>query len=393
MKMIITAYGILVFILFSTIAYGQVKETFESIVNNGISKGIIKRDGNKIIYLAALTTDTAKIRGYYENLIKKSGKLYHFSFENKAAVTPVKSIDITNDKTIALPKLKNTDNPNSIIKENNNDNLRAIPAITEGTPGVQLAPGGCWTRQIVYQAWRENWRQTFVVPFGVTSIKIEAWSGGGNGKIVQRTGNGNMETPYRIFSGGGGGGGGAYANAVIDVKQGDTLFITIPYGGEGKELVILLNNNRNRLVLVNGMDASLDNIGGRGGYLLDWSGIFMKTAYWFAGEAGEILQQNLHDESREAGLIIVRKYWLDRTFGNGGSAALLNNGGRGGKDIFLGQSLEVQKISKGHNGGHPGGGGGGGNLELSPGYYGGSHFNETLVGTSYGAPGMVIIHY
>jgi hypothetical protein len=426
MKMIITAYGMLVCSLFSTIAYGQVKETFESAVTNGIAKGIIKRDGNKIIYLAApaTATDTAKIRGYYQALIKKSGKPYQFSFENRAVDTPLKAKDIANDKPIVQPKINNTDNSNINIEENGNENLAAIPVITEGTPGRQVAPAGCWTRQIVFGELHyieQIERYTWSVPFGVTSIKIEAWSGGGNGNIKQYSGR-ELSTDYGGYSevSGGGGGGGAYANAVIDVKQGDKLFIIIPAGGGGKSMVIRLNDNDNYFVLNNGADATTITQngaiatdvkyayeGGSGGNLGGAYGIFKQKMYWLAGENGETLQLNLQVGRQQSSLIghFGDTKFVDgqtqgvyRAFGKGGSAAMLNNGGKEGKDINLTWGGQVRVLAKASNGGFPGGGGGGGNLELGSSYndyhiYPSGHSGETHFGTTKGAPGMVIIHY
>lgn len=81
--------------------------------------------------------------------------------------------------------------------------------------------------------------------------------------------------------------------------------------------------------------------------------------------------------------------WVYRSFGKGGSAAQLNNGGREGKDFYV---FVPGAIAKASNGGFPGGGGAG-NLEKSPDPRRAYANNLLLTGSTKGAPGMVIIHY
>jgi len=67
---------------------------------------------------------------------------------------------------------------------------------------------------------------SFVVPAGVTSVKVEAWGGGGAGGGVNGS---NSQTRT-----GGGGAGGAYVvNNSVSVTSGATISVTVGSGGTG----------------------------------------------------------------------------------------------------------------------------------------------------------------
>ncbi len=77
-----------------------------------------------------------------------------------------------------------------------------------------LDPGGTYT--VDYTS-----NDAFVVPYGVTSVTVEAWgAGGGGGK--SNTANSNA---------GGGGGGGGYARGVLSVTPGGSLTVNVGTGG------------------------------------------------------------------------------------------------------------------------------------------------------------------
>lgn len=63
--------------------------------------------------------------------------------------------------------------------------------------------------------------QTFTVPFGVTSITVEAWGGGGGGAGAATT-NGRA-----------GGGGGAYSRTTLATTSGTTYSLVVGQGGVG----------------------------------------------------------------------------------------------------------------------------------------------------------------
>ncbi len=391
-KKILSPFLLISFILLSAIAAAQVKETFESVVKNGISQGIIKKNGYKVIYIASPAQDTVKIRSYYEDLINKSGKPYQFSFESNAAIaqSKLKNTQVTN--TVIQPNPKNANNPSTINVENNNSERSIVPPTTTGTPGNAVTGGGCWIRQKVFGELHyidKTEEYTFDVPSDVTSIRIEAWSGGGNGSIEwTHTERVAHEVRQQMLSGvkGGGGGGGAYASAIIPVKKGDHVFISIPAGGGGKSVQVKLNNNTNMFYLNNGMDGSENGLYGKGygGNSGGNYGVFKNNIYWLSGGMGLkslITNYTYHDAPNGDGMLLpagIATQSYDINFGMGGSAAILNNGGRA---AYISNNGLTQQAAA-TNGGFPGGGGGGGDITAT-----------TVVSAGKGAPGMVIIHY
>jgi hypothetical protein len=372
-------------LLFFTIVIAQGDESFESVIKNGISRGVLKRNGTTITYIASPAQDTVSIRKYYEGLIKNSGKPYRFSIESNVAANPSKADD-GNSNTVPPKKIRPSEN----ITDQQDQRL-LVPATTTGTPGNPAAQG-CWSRQIVFgelhftDAIKEY---SWTVPDGINSIKIEAWSGGGNGyDSIYFTIRKAHEIIQNLFAGvtGGGGGGGAYANAIIPVRRGDRLMIKIPGGGGGvgKSVQVKLNTDANAFYLNNGGNGNPNGLfgdgqaGGTGGTY----GIFKNNLYWIGGEDGEVAQVSdfaQQDGKSGDGMLLpagitTQQYTI--IYGKGGNAALLNTGGRG---AYLNRHRFTE--SPGSNGKFPGGGGGGGN-NLNP---------DNKPGK--GAPGMVIIHY
>lgn len=354
---------IFLLITLQLIAYSQQNnETLEAVVKNAISSGVIKREGYNLVYMAAPGQDTTKIRNYYEGLIRKSGKPYTFQFLNKTA--PVQTNGITNNNNNQSSQISVYTKPVEMNRTISNPN-------PDGSGGS----GNCYNSQMVFgnlQYTDKTQEYTWTVYDGITSIKIEAWSGGGNGDALstwEYISNGAVSTLDMVSVNGGGGGGGAYANAVIPVKPGDVIHISIPPGGGGKAVQVSVNNNQNTFYLNNGGDGGDYGLNGNGigGVSGGVYGVFKNRLYWIGGSTGEKASLRFKDGED----------WLVN-FGNGGSAALLNDGGR--------MALCVSNIAERKdalNGGFPGGGGGGGDVKLPQ-------------GTGWpgkGAPGMVIIHY
>lgn len=377
-KKFIQYYCLILVMLFSTTVSAQNNETLESAVKNGISNGVVKREGYKIIFLASPAQDTTKIRDYYEGLIKKSGKPYQFSFQTNTIIQQ------------PTDKISQNTNTNPIIGDKKIDRS-VVPATTTGTPDTEQPASNCLTRQKVFgdiHYTDKTETYAFSVPAGVTTIKIEAWSGGGNGfaKTTYTERNAH-EVHQQLLAGitGGGGGGGAYAVALIPVKKGDQIFITIPPGGAGKAVQVKLNSNENTFYLNNGSDGDEDALNGKGygGNSGGTYGIFKNTLYWIAGENGTnttLTSYVYHDAPNGDGLLlpaglVIQDYNID--YGKGGAAASLNNGGKGAALFTNG----IYQRHESTNGGFPGGGGGGGNIEHS------------AFKPGKGAPGLVIIHY
>ena len=389
-KIILSICGIIALMFFSTLTRGQIKETFESVVKNAISQGVIKKDGYKITYIASPGQDTAKIRTYYQGLIGQTGKPYQFYFQSNATVIQPTVKNIAKSNTIIQPKPQNNDSPYAIAEGNNNGNQPMVPSTTTGTPGNPVATVGCWTKQKVFGKlhFTDNVEEyTFVIPSDITNIKIEAWSGGGNGYSEFITQDEAYGLKKIVNVRGGGGGGGAYANAIINVKKGDQVLISIPSGGGGKSVQVRLNNTDNIFYLNNGADGKPDGLfakgmgGGSGGVY----GIFKEKLFWLEGGQGEVIDVKSyvfndgggHDFGQERG---PSWQWLAANFGRGGNAALLSNGGR---ETIIGDVFhQTNDAPSAGNGGFPGGGGGGG-----------TPVNYAYAKAGKGAPGMVIIHY
>lgn len=103
--------------------------------------------------------------------------------------------------------------------------------------------------------------QSWVVPAGVTQIKVEAWGGGGRGGSHVST-SGER----------GGGGGGAYASSTISVTPGQTYYIAVGVGSNnnvnpGLDSWVSLNTNGSSPVVLakGGYSAENDNTTGANG--------------------------------------------------------------------------------------------------------------------------------
>ncbi len=356
---------IFLLIVFPQVLFSQNnKETLEVVVNRAIKNGIMKREGNHLIFMAAPGQDTSRIRNYYEGLIKSSGKTYTFQFGNKNSSNP----------TDATTPAEN------VIFQNQ------IPQINTKIKQVVIDQSSvCFAHQTVfgflhYTDRIENY--TWTVPDGVTQVWIEVWSGGGNGfsKFVK-----NADDPHKLDDiTGGGGGGGAYASAMLSVEKGEKFMITIPPGGGGKSVEIVLNERKNVLYLNNGKNGNADDeLNGKGyaGVSGGNYGRFTNNVFWVSGQNGSTLTNAYYHYEPPKEFLGQSTAGIEdvniENFGNGGAAPYLNNGGRGAQLHYT----SFAHYADAKNGGFPGGGGGGGVGNSS-----GFSFGK-------GAPGLVVVHY
>ncbi len=199
---------------------------------------------------------------------------------------------------------------------------------------------------------------TFVVPLGVRNITVEAWGGGGAGKLRN------------------GGGGGAYASSQLSVNPGETYSITVGAGG----IAIDSNSSANR--------AGGDSIFGNG--LVKAAG--GQGAVSGSGNAGA------------GGSVGDSQGTTIHAGGSGGTyTSTYTNGGGGGG----GSATPVAAGGNGANGGSGGGDGGigtgaGGNggtqygagqPGYSPGGGGGGRGRSSTSSSGNGAPGLVVVTY
>ena len=357
--------------VFASRVFGQNPgESLESVVKRAIGQGIMRREGTRLIYMASPAQDTGKIRNYYEGLIKSSGSAFSFQFDKPAQV---------NQKVIPenTPVVHVVQNPVNQV----NTNIRQTVIDQRSV---------CFARQAVYGVlhYTDNTEHyTWVVPEGVTQIRIEAWSGGGNGYGKF---NYNPNDSHEILDiTGGGGGGGAYASAMLPVQAGEKIIITIPPGGGGKAVEVLLNDKTNALYLNNGADGNAEDAlkgKGYGGVSGGNYGRFTtNNVFWTSGQNGGTLTNAYYHYEAPKQVLGQSSAGVNdiniENFGNGGSAANLNNGSRGAQL----HNTSFGHYSAGQNGGFPGGGGGGGELGINT--YGGWY------GPGKGAPGLVIVHF
>jgi hypothetical protein len=349
----------------------------EDAINQMVAAGKLKRMGNALAIVVDKPSDTVQLRKKYENVFKKpDGSNYEIQF----FIDPKYTQDT---KQVPVNKLP----------DNN-------PAVNNaaGTPGAVVTGPvtnnnqGCFPNMLVFgeSGYREEIKTyEWVVPQGIYKIKIECWSGGGDGFLGELNIRDSMGKFYGIRNGSGGGGG-AYALAVIDVKAGDILKMNIPGGGGEKSVLIQLNNIQNSLLIGNGSDGKPGNQNGRngiGGFVnyRNIKGIFAGKTISISGENGFFNSYTGFELIDPGGFLQspITSHTGSENCGNGGGAAKLNNGGRGHLEASgpMPGSLFVNST----NGGFPGGGGGAGvSIRAVPG---------TGQQESKGAPGVVIIYY
>jgi hypothetical protein len=348
----------------------------EDAINQMVAAGKLKRMGNALAIVVDKPSDTIQLRKKYENVFKKpDGTNYEIQFFIDSKYTQ-------NNKQVPVNKL-----PDNYPPVNNE----------AGTPGATVTGPvannnqGCFPNMLVFgeSGYRDDIKTyEWVVPQGINKIKIECWSGGGDGYIGEYFLRDSADRFYGVINGSGGGGG-AYALAVIDVKPGDILKMNIPGGGGEKTVLIQVNNIQNSLLIGNGSDGEPGNQNGRngmGGFVnyRNIKGIFAGKTISFSGENGFFNVYHLANMTNGRGDFMTTSSSGTEFGGNGGAAAKLNNGGRGNFKASIFGNPGVLRVTS-TNGGFPGGGGGAGvSIRAVPG---------TGQQESKGAPGVVIIYY
>lgn len=207
----------------------------------------------------------------------------------------------------------------------------------------------------------------WIVPAGVTSIKVEVWGGGGAGGGC----NSAFGTTY-----GSGGGGGASNEATFIVSPGQQYNISIGAGGTGSNDA---SGTAGGATTFTGAGGTVAANGGSGGARRGGSGGAGGTGGAFTGGTGGTATNQGAGGGGAAG-----------NFGNGNNGAndASGSGGIGNPNIapYIGGSGGPNRSSNGNGnpGNTPGGGGGGG--------YQGGWWNGAKAGGN-GAPGQVVITY
>jgi len=230
-----------------------------------------------------------------------------------------------------------------------------------------------FAKQSMGQAEIINPASPWVVPAGVTQIKVEVWGGGGGGGGA--------------FAGnGGGGGGGAYNTNVLNVSAGQSYTITIGTGGGSGA-----NGNSSTVSGPGGTVTANGGSAGGGGLFSNGGGGAGGTGGTFAGGAGGTSSGNGAGGGGGAG---------NNGAGAPGGNAVTGSGGAGNPNVapYIGGNGGTYRTTNGtgNPGSVPGGGGGGGknsNLSTSNGGAGGAGqvvitYTCPAATISYTAPGF-----
>ena len=347
--------------------------------------GILRQEGNTLIYKVQKASDTAQVRLLYGNLF--NDPRYQVRFE-VAGQKPVKvTTPVTKVEKNDLPNVSgNTVSQVPVAAEQSNCCFCNIKTFQYAGAGSDRNPANNFSEH------------SWTVPAGVTKIKLEGWSAGGNGWseiIVNEEYTFRTDTFYSIR--GGGGGAGAYVLSFVSVKPGDVLKIRSPGGGSGTPLIVQFAvAGTGTLNIESGYNTKSGSTpvryGGAGGRLQMSSGLFSENTFSLKGANGEASwlagyknENNVIPGSPSPGIApTLRKFdRYDVLGGSGGNAANAVPGGSGLKYIWmLGESVPA------NDGGYPGGGGGAGWNRI---------VNETLNKPEWnsgkGASGLLIIYY
>jgi hypothetical protein len=366
-KLLTGVLTLLPFFLFTLKGYSQ-SEKAEEIIKQMEAAGKLKRIGNTLEFTVDKPSDTVQVRKKYENVFKKpDGSNYELKFfinpkyiQNNKQL-PVNTVAGTPGAPVTGPI--NTNNTGCCCS-----NMKTFEYIGIGNPLPLFS--------------EYNW----AVPAGVTKIKIEAWSAGGDGWSEIYPGNyGSGDTLWDIKGGGGGGGG--YFLSIIAVKPGDGLKIRVPGGGCNYPLIIQFAETGIGYVNIQSgfnakESAGINRYKGEGGRLMSNSGIFKDNFFSIKGADGQVAYlSDYRDERESVRRVGLRLYdFFNIHGGNGGDAPKSVHGGYESQFIVSKRQDIVAK-----NGGYPGGGGGGGWYEFNRKQY------ERKSGR--GAPGVIIIYY
>jgi hypothetical protein len=248
-----------------------------------------------------------------------------------------------------------------------------------GTNGQVLRSNGNGTMQwddmcefknyVVYNYTTLGALQPFIVPAGVTKIKMEIWGGGGYGTHIFI---GGLETA------GAGGGGGGYITGYYDVTVSSVINVVVGGGGVGAtggNSRVEFGSPATKILTANGGGVAVWNAGstrfevGAGG---GFSATGTTNYRGIPGETGYPLT-SLYEQRTSTDFIQKLMH------GNGGNAANTNyTGGRGGIIVNNITTSTFLQRTNGTNGAVPGGGG----ASVGP-----------AMGGSNGGNGMVIIYY
>jgi len=210
--------------------------------------------------------------------------------------------------------------------------------------------------------------QNWVVPVGVTKVKVELWGGGGYGTYIF--------LGFGFENSGAGGGGGGYITGYFTVTGGSSVSVVVGGGG-----TVGTNGGNSRVDV--GTKALIANGGTNGVYNgaatrfeLGIGGVFsaINTTNYF-GLQGQGGQPTTSVYEQRSATDFVRKL----QYGNGGNAGnTINTGGIGGFEVFNSTTSAILQKTNGTIGHVPGGGG--------------ASIGPTGSGAN-GGNGMVIIYY
>lgn len=340
--------------LLSLPAFSQ-KSNKEKALDALIEAGMMRREGNNLIFRVNSYSDTAQYKLMYSGLI--NDPKVRLRFETISGVnTPKQSFspDNTGLNTSGQANVNPADLTQMTASSGSGSafsNMKTFGFVGVVTPGA--------SQQFSEHQW--------TVPPGVTRLRLEGWSAGADGAGVD-------------FIAGGGGGGGAYFMALIEVEAGDNLRIRVP--GSGKNVYPLVvqftNGNKGSLTLRSGFypikeASNLATYDGKGGFLEQNSGLFANSTFSIRGEDGE---KNFLVPTERI-MENVYKFYQDGK--KGGDAPRGGFGGKGAKHISLFEGGDETAS----DGSFPGGGGGGG-LEMT---------NIRGLESGKGAAGFLIIYY
>jgi hypothetical protein len=320
----------------------------EKLLNQLESTGVLNRAGsNTLEFNVEKLSDSILVKKKYEQLFKKDdGSFYQVRYTT-GNIEKTKEIPVAANKTNA-------------VRQNNT--ITTMQPVADGCFSIIKAFYyiGVSTASTRGSAFSEY---TWTVPAGVTKIKVEGWSAGGDG------GNKSLR--------GGGGGGGAFVTGFIKVSSGMKLKIRIPGGGSTHPLIVRSETDGiGYLGVESGQNAQKETdtqFQGKGGRLLQSTGIFNGNILCFNGEDG-LLSYRLN--FNKGGSIAQMVFWGN----DGGSSPKGGFGGAGA--IYNDIELNYSRIAR--DGTFPGGGGGGGDL-----YFPKPEENKS----GRGASGLLVIYY
>jgi hypothetical protein len=373
---------LMTFLLIQFAVFSQTGGDKERMIDGLKQSGILRQEGNTLIYKVQKASDTAQARLLYSNLF--NDPRYQVKFE-VAGQKPVKAnTPVTNTQKNDLPAISTiaaTQAP--VLSATTNCcfcNIKAFQYAGMGSDRTAANPFS---------------EHSWTVPPGVTKIKLEGWSAGGNSWSDVVAGENTRGTDTFYIVRGGGGGAGAYVLSFVSVKAGDVLKIRIPAGGSGSPLIVqFAEAGIGTLNVESGHNAKNSSgtfrYDGAGGRMQMNSGLFAENSFSLRGANGE--RSWLGDYKNEdnaapgaAGPLAAPRLWLRDKYdvygGNGGNAANAVPGGSGLKYLW-----KVEVAVAAQDGGYPGGGGGAG-CSGHP----SSYLQEWVHGK--GAAGLLLIYY